>query len=245
MMPGRFYRADLAAIHDQGFTSFARGAAPGLLKLLAGLKPRNKLVVDLGCGSGVWASLLKRAGYEVVGIDISSAMLKLARRRAPGAAFRRQSLWNTRLPSCGAVTSLGECFSYCCDAAPSARRLSRLFARIYQALEPGGALIFDVVTRGRVANQPQKTWFQGDDWFVLVESREHAARRLLTRSITTLRKNGTTWRAAHELHRQRLFDAARILALLRQAGFRPRQLAGYGRMRFVRGQAGFLAIKPA
>ena len=54
------YDRDLAYIHDTGFTSFARNAAPGLLRLLRRNRVRDGLVVDVGCGSGVWAGELCR-----------------------------------------------------------------------------------------------------------------------------------------------------------------------------------------
>src|SRR5207249_3837277 len=81
------YGSDLAYIHDTGFGAFARRAAPHLLTLLRRTARRGGLVVDLGCGSGIWARELCHAGYEVLGIDQSEAMIGLARARAPRAEF--------------------------------------------------------------------------------------------------------------------------------------------------------------
>jgi SAM-dependent methyltransferase len=54
------------------------GAALGVLQAH---QPRGA-VLDLGCGPG-WTSLfLARAGYEVVGVDISGRMIEIARARA-------------------------------------------------------------------------------------------------------------------------------------------------------------------
>ena len=78
----RGYREDLAYIHDSGFTDFARDAAPGLLAILRHNGVTGGLVVDLGCGSGRWARELTRAGYAVWGVDQSSAMIRIAARRA-------------------------------------------------------------------------------------------------------------------------------------------------------------------
>jgi hypothetical protein len=50
-----WYREDLAYIHDVGFGDFALGSAPGILRILARNGIREGLVVDLGCGSGLWA----------------------------------------------------------------------------------------------------------------------------------------------------------------------------------------------
>jgi SAM-dependent methyltransferase len=86
-LPSR-YAPDLAAIHDAGFGGFARDAAPGLLRRLRRAGIRDGLVVDIGCGSGIWARALTDAGYDVLGVDVSEAMLQIARRRAPAPAAR-------------------------------------------------------------------------------------------------------------------------------------------------------------
>jgi SAM-dependent methyltransferase len=78
-LPSR-YAPDLAAIHDAGFGGFARDAAPGLLRRLRRAGIRDGLVVDIGCGSGIWARALTDAGYDVLGVDVSEAMLQIARR---------------------------------------------------------------------------------------------------------------------------------------------------------------------
>jgi SAM-dependent methyltransferase len=45
-------------------------------------------VLDFGCGSGRWVSLLKGYGCRYYGVDFSSGMLDVARRCHPGTDFR-------------------------------------------------------------------------------------------------------------------------------------------------------------
>src|SRR5438477_3844110 len=103
------YHDDLAHIHDVGFDFFARGAAPGLLQIFRRHGIHQGRVIDLGCGSGIWAAELIRAGYDVLGVDQSKAMIRLARKKAPRAKFIQASFLDVKLPACDAVTSLGEC----------------------------------------------------------------------------------------------------------------------------------------
>ena len=242
---GESYGPDLAYIHDVGHSAFARDAAPGLLELLRRAGKVGGLVVDLGCGSGIWAGELRAAGYDVLGIDQSEAMTALARARVPGAEFRTGSFLAADLPACAAVTSIGECFSYLFDKGNTGRALGRLFRRVYGALEPGGLLIFDVVVPGRVPGRgPQRSFREGDDWAVLVTVEEDRRQALLTRRITSFRKVGELYRRTEEVHRLRLSDRSVLAEQLRAAGFRVRSLAGYGRLRFVRGTVGFWARKP-
>src|SRR5437764_12214022 len=86
------YSTDLAYIHDAGFSDFAERAAPELVNILARHGIRRGLVVDVGCGSGVLANGLIEAGYDVVGVDASPAMIRLARAGAPRATFRSASV---------------------------------------------------------------------------------------------------------------------------------------------------------
>jgi 2-polyprenyl-3-methyl-5-hydroxy-6-metoxy-1,4-benzoquinol methylase len=65
------YEADLAYIHDTGFGEFARNSAPYLLNLFRRNGITEGRVVDLGCGSGIWARELTDSGYQVVGVDLS------------------------------------------------------------------------------------------------------------------------------------------------------------------------------
>jgi SAM-dependent methyltransferase len=246
-VPGRAsagggYRADLAFVHDAGFSDFARDAAPGVLQILARAGIGSGRVVDLGCGSGVWAERLVARGYDVLGIDSSAAMVRLARRRVPRARFRVGSLFRAEIPRCHAVTSLGECVSYLLDPRPLA--LVRLFRRVHAALAPGGVFVFDVMEPGELADgTAARVFAEGDGWLVAVDKAEDRRRRVLTRRIVTFRRMGRLYRRAEEVHRLRLVDAAAVLRTLRSVGFRARAVRAYGARALPPARVGFVARK--
>jgi SAM-dependent methyltransferase len=237
------YKEDLAYIHDVGFGDFAKTAAPGLLDLLCKSGIKNGLVVDLGCGSGLWARALSDAGYQVLGVDISSSMIAIARKRAPKCEFRTGSLLKVRLPQCDAVTSLGECLNYLFDKGNHISQLRRIFGRVYSALKPGGLFIFDIAEPGR-GRGPRQKHIQGRDWTVLVDVDEDAKTNRLTRRITSFRKVGRLYRRDEEIHRLRLYKRAEIAQELRRAGFKVRTIGTYGEQRMIKGCVGFIARKP-
>ncbi|MGE3805068.1 MAG: class I SAM-dependent methyltransferase [Gemmataceae bacterium] len=224
------YNEDLAYIHNVGHGDYARRAAPGLLDLLHSHGIDDGLVIDLGCGSGIWAAEISRHGYDVFGIDISPAMIALARKQAPRATFQVDSLLEADLPACAAVTSIGECINYLFDKSNSLRKLSGLFRRVHTALRPGGIFVFDALQPGHVRPSPQRRFREGADWAVLVEIDEDAKSAVLTRTITSFRKVGELYRRDSEVHRQRLYRGAEVARALREAGFRVRRLQGYGAM---------------
>ena len=237
------YDRDLAYIHDTGFTSFARKAAPGLLRMLRQYRIPIGLVVDAGCGSGVWARELCERGYDVLGIDISAHMIRLARSQAPRAKFQVASLLTAPLPPCDAVTSIGECVNYAFDETSGKRALAQFFHRVHEALRPGGALVFDVVEPGIAAGAPQRRFLEGPDWAILLEVREDGRRKTLTRRITSFRRVGKLYRRSEETHFLHLYSGSDLIAELRKAGFEARLLGGYGRFRFAPAHVGFLARK--
>jgi SAM-dependent methyltransferase len=238
------YRDDLAHIHDAGFGFLAKNAAPVLVESLRRAGLDRGRVVDLGCGSGILSEPLAAAGYDVLGIDLSEALIALARRRVPAGEFRVESLLTAELPPCVAVAAVGECCNYLFDRRNSGRALARLLRRIYGALAPGGLLIFDVATPGRSAGPGRRNYVEGDGWAVLVTTEEDEKRRELTRRITTFRQVGALYRRDHEVHQLRLLPHGEVTALLRDIGFRVRVLRRYGPLKLLHGMVGFLGRKP-
>jgi SAM-dependent methyltransferase len=181
-------------------------------------------------------------GTRFLGIDQSAALIALARRRAPRACLRVGSFVGEPIPECDAVLAIGEVFNYLFDEGNTRAALPSLFERIHAALRPGGLLVFDLAAPGLVPERRGRTWRTGPDWAVLAESREEGD--LLTRRITTFRDRGAGYRRSEEVHRQRLYRAGEILALLRAAGFRARTRRGYGEVSPGRGRHVYVARKP-
>jgi SAM-dependent methyltransferase len=247
-----WYNEDLAYIHDVGFRDYALKSTPGILELLSDAFGSRKassliqtgLIVELGCGSGLTAEVLHQAGYQVLGMDISDAMISMARTRVPTAEFRVASLFTADIPPCAAVISIGECLSYAFDTNSDAA-LEALFRRIYQALAPGGVFIFDVVVPGHVApGEIAKSFTEGQDWIVLVEKQEDPIQQLLTRRIITLRQVEGLYRRTDEVHHQRLFNRETLVEALRQIGFQVETRLEYGQFKLPSARVAFIADKP-
>jgi ubiquinone/menaquinone biosynthesis C-methylase UbiE len=60
------------------------------------LLPRNAKVLDAGCGTGIpYTKYLSDSGFDVIGVDFSEEMLRVARENVPKARFIEQNI--TRL----------------------------------------------------------------------------------------------------------------------------------------------------
>ena len=236
------YGSDLAFIHDAGFGDLGRQASARLLDELAKAGHKEGKVVDIGCGGGILARAVFDAGYDVLGIDISEAMIKQAQARVPEAEFRIGSFVSVDLPNCVAVTVIGEVLCYGFDPKNDERAREELFRRIHHALSPGGLLLFDIATpeRGK-PGPPRRIFSEGPDWAVLVEI--SVEQSVLKRHTTSFRKVGEFYRRAHEVHQLALVEPDSVLRSLHAAGFETRVIPAYGTAPLPQGLVAFLARK--
>ena len=94
-------------------------------------------VLDIGCGAGVPVARALSERYTVTGVDISGAMIKLARHNVPQATFLEADIMALDFPadSFEAVVSF-----YAIFHIPREEH-AELFRRIYDWLRPGGYLL--------------------------------------------------------------------------------------------------------
>ncbi len=240
-----YYGVDLAYIHDVGHGDNAVKSAPGIVATLREHGITTGRIVDLGCGSGLSAQALSRCGYQVWGIDWSAALIAIARERIPQSEFQVGSFWDTPIPPCHGVISVGECLNYQFDAQANHHALVQLFQRIYVALVPGGLLIFDLANPGQaIPGQTTQTFREGEDWLVLVEKTEDAVSESLTRRIISLRRVSDLYRRSQEIHRLQLYPTDTIIADLTKVGFRVQTDSSYGSHPLPPAHTVFIAQKP-
>ncbi|MBN2702092.1 MAG: class I SAM-dependent methyltransferase [Methylothermaceae bacterium] len=239
------YKEDLAYIHDAGFKALAENAVSEAIDSLRCAGIHNGLIVELGCGSGITSRILSNAGFDVMGIDLSEPLVEKARERVPEGRFKIGSFVHTEIPQCVAVTAIGEVLNYTFDSANNADLRDKLFRRIYQALNPGGLMIFDIAGPARAPSfGSRKTFVEAPDWAVLVEVEASEDQRHLIRNITTFRRQGDGYRRDREIHRLELINELELAEHLERTGFRVRRLSRYGSFSLPQGLFGFMARKP-
>ena len=94
-------------------------------------------VADVGCGPGRVAAYLAAHGLDVVGIDVSGAMLVEARRAHPNIEFMEGRLDN--LPLATGALAGAVCWYSIIYTPPE--RLDDVFAELRRVLERGGQLL--------------------------------------------------------------------------------------------------------
>jgi SAM-dependent methyltransferase len=111
----------------------------GVLATFAELVRRRPAgpVLDAGCGPGHIAAHLGRLGLDVFGIDLSPAMVQVARQDNPGLRFDVGSMLALDLPS----GTLAGVLSWWSMVHTPLEQLPAVFGELARVLAPGGELL--------------------------------------------------------------------------------------------------------
>ena len=130
-----------------------------ILKILDEIDLKGKRILDLGCGDGYYSIYLNKRGAEVVGVDLSSNMVKLAKKNA-----KKHGLEIPFYETNGNTLNFGdECFDMVLTVVVlqhviGERKLNKSIEEIKRVLTKNGhIIIFE-----RISTKPRK----GDTWTV-------------------------------------------------------------------------------
>jgi SAM-dependent methyltransferase len=124
---------DAHAVSDEYdvFTEDSNAKLITAFRRLTGL-PAGARVADLGCGSGAFTDLLRQAGYNAVGLDISPKLIALGRSKYPGLELIEGDVENLPFETGGFD---GLLLSGVVHHFPDPRRFA---AETFRVLRPGG-----------------------------------------------------------------------------------------------------------
>jgi SAM-dependent methyltransferase len=192
---------------------------------------RGPRLLDVGCGTARSTEAWRDAGYDVVGADVSAAMLIQARRRLPGVSLYQADI--RELPALGTF----DVVSCLCDVINyvEAPDLSRAMRAIAQQLASGGLLVFDANTLHMYRSEFAATQVVVDEEDVLMLWRGGADERFgaggtVALIIETFRRSGdqAAWRRARSVHEQHHHPPGEIVAALEDAGLTLIDVFGHG-----------------
>ncbi|MFF3504630.1 class I SAM-dependent methyltransferase [Streptomyces sp. NPDC003247] len=137
MVDACFGHPRLAALYDP--LDPDRGDLDAYLRMAEEFAARR--VLDIGCGTGVFALLLADRGIEVVGLDPAGASLEVARSRPGGERVRWIHGDATALPPLRADLATMTANVAQAIVAPGGWR--ETLRRVHASLRPGGRLVFE------------------------------------------------------------------------------------------------------
>ncbi|MDP2717503.1 MAG: class I SAM-dependent methyltransferase, partial [Candidatus Micrarchaeota archaeon] len=190
--------------------------ADAILSLIRKYKqtPSNALL-DMACGTGSHAKLLKPHGFAITGVDLSEKMLAVARRKNPDTVFLQGDM-RTFVPTqkYGVVLCFHNAILYNQDAAQMRRTLSNF----YSSLLPGGILIFDAVDK-KIGFTPKRGVFIYDGKDVHLEFRPEWAYNQKQNRMDLTIDFLVDDKTYHDHHEMGAFSFEEITDLLKEAGF--------------------------
>ena len=239
-----YYRRDLSLVHHRGFGFHADGCAPDLIELLAPVRERDGLVLEIGCGSGLLTRFLVDAGFRVLATDASPAMLDLARETAPGVeGLARLTLPDDPVPEADAIVGIGHPLNY----LPTRDAIERALVALARSLRPGGIMATDLedFEWGELRVDQAEQARIGDDW-AIISRFSVPARDAFVREMTTfVRNDDGSWRRDDERHDNVLLDVSAVPALLAPQGVDAVMRRSFGEHELPLGLFALIGSKPS
>ncbi len=180
--------------------------------------PQGGDLLDVPCGFGRHSVPLARAGYRVVGVDRSEALLAEARRRAGHERWPKLVRADYRelpFPDAGfdAAVNLFTSLGYLGDEQDT-----RALAEIGRVLRPGGRLVIEAMHRDLLVRE-----FHEQDWRLLGEGRLLLEQRTFDAASGVAQVTQTLIESGGERDSRsysiRVYSATELVAMLSAAGF--------------------------
>ena len=213
--------AVLASVYDAlGMGDFAENLTPRLIDYAHRSDWAGRRIVDLGCGTGASVRWFANHGYNITGIDLSPAMLRVAQQSITGSGIAFQLME-------GDIRALSDLhdidFVLALDVLNelnSLRDLETVFASVARILAPGKLLVFDLHTiEGLAQRDPVSVVADSDDLAVTLSSRFDYDRQAVNGSYIIFHRNGNAWQRYRAARTLRGFPVQVVTALLQRTGF--------------------------
>ena len=186
------------------------------------LDAERNLVVDLGCGTGTLTEMMYQKGYDLVGVDVSDAMLNIAMEKKEQSGseilYLQQDMRELELyGTVGTVYCVCDSLNYILEE----EELAAVFSLVNNYLFPGGVFIFDfntdykyheVIGDATIAENREDCSFI---WENIYDPEEGINEYDLTLFV---RQEDETFRKYTETHLQRGYSAEQMKRLAEQAG---------------------------
>jgi SAM-dependent methyltransferase len=186
-------------------------------------------ILELACGTGRHALVLERLGHEVIGVDYSESMLRVAGARAAGAGaratFRHGDLRALDVP--GAPFDAAVCLFDAIGYVATNEALDATFRGIHRHVRPGGLLVFEfwhaaAMLRGYDPVRVRRFRDGATEIVRISETTLDVERQLASVSYTVFEQGaGGVYASFRETQTNRYFLVQEMARWLESAGFEP------------------------
>lgn len=186
-------------------------------------------VLDLACGTGSMSVLLAKQGYRVLAADMSEEMLtaaceKMSELEENMPFFICQPMQKLRLPyTVDWVLCCLDSLNYVTDPAD----VKETFHRVWEALAPGGAFIFDINSEEKLRGLDGQVFLdENEDTYCVWRAEFEEQENICYYGIDLFQREGDLWQRSFEEHREYAYAVPQLTAFLQEAGFRTIEVYG-------------------
>lgn len=199
-----------------------------LVSLLKQYDVNDGLVLELGCGTGNISELLRKKGYDMIGIDNSAEMLSVAIEKSmevedetlPQALYLCQDMREFELyGTVKAIVSICDSMNYITEPED----LLEVFRLANNYLDPEGVLIFDLNTIYKYEHMlGEQTIAETREDHCFIWDNFYDKDSRLNEYVLNLFIQGDDGRydRHEEVHYQRAYDLEQVRQLIEEAGLR-------------------------
>ncbi|MBQ9967867.1 MAG: methyltransferase domain-containing protein [Oscillospiraceae bacterium] len=186
-------------------------------------------VLDLACGTGSMSVLMAQKGYRVLGADLSEDMLAMAFEKAAELEENRpyficQPMEGLELPyAVDLIVCCLDSLNYVTD--PNVCR--KALRRCYEALAPGGVLIFDINSAEKLKSLDGQVFLDEDeDTYCVWRAEFDRAENICYYGMDIFQREDEVWLRSFEEHLEYAYTVEELTDYLRRAGFETVEIYG-------------------
>jgi len=170
------------------------------------------LVLDIGCGSGSLTTLLAERGYDMIGLDSSEDMLRIAKEKNRDILYINMDAADFELyGTVDAIVSSLDLLNYVEDT-------DRFFALINNYLNYGGIFVFDISTPYKLENVLGSNTFVYDEDDIFYTWDNSFDGKYCEMILNIFVREGNKYKRIDEYQTQRAITPEEIIASAQKAG---------------------------
>lgn len=183
--------------------------------------------VDCGCGSGMITYRLKKRGYDVIGMDVSAEMLKVA---SENFAKVGEKIMLVQMDSAKLKTPRRVDFiTAVCDVVNYMKNPLAFFKRAYENLTDDGILLFDISSEHKLIEELGNNVFtESSDKVTYIWTNSLSQKKdKIDMFLTFYTQNSTgSYDKTEESQTQYIYSESTLTSLLYSAGFKRVKVEG-------------------
>lgn len=191
------------------------------LKMVVKLLSNKKHGVDLACGTGRYTIALKKSGFDIYGVDISTQMLQKASENAFNQNIDIKFI-------CGDLQNFNfikrpEFVTIMCDGINYVKSPKKALQHIYNSLDNNGILVFDISSEFKLTEIIANNTFtdSSDDSVYIWQNYLDTQKKCVEMHLMLFNKNSTgSFDKSEEKHIQYIHNSTDIMNMLLEIGYK-------------------------